>query len=75
MIERRSEGSALRLPPEGYYPSGLPLLLRASPNGADAEKKWDSQGSVTLGQGCGDSVPTMSFDRLDKLRLIAGIQH
>ena len=31
MIERRSEGSALRFPPEGYYPSGLPLLLRVSP--------------------------------------------
>ena len=55
LLTKLCGGAAPTPLPEGYYPSGLPLLLRASPFGADAEQKWDSQGAMSLGRGLGQS--------------------
>ena len=55
LLTKLCGGAAPTPLPEGYYPSGLPLLLRANPFGADAEQKWDSQGAMSLGRGLGRS--------------------
>ena len=62
LLTKLCGGAAPTPLPEGYYPSGLPLLLRVSPNGADTEQKWDSQGTMPLGRGLGRS-PNINLSR------------
>ena len=58
--ERYSEGSALRLPPKGHCPFGIPYQISISPQRGDMEIcRGEPEGITSPRQGCGGGAPTM----------------